>query len=224
MAHIAASAQLKALGAKRAAARWDGFACIGDFHAGNYDCLWVSPYTRSANNPHADVVILLQDWASTDWFQQPFDEEVARLGYDPALRTNQNLHRLLKEHLDQRLEDTYATNLFPFVKLGGMSAKIPVRALRRAAVEYALPQVDAVRPRLVVCLGNATFNAISFAAGEPLRPRLAEAIASPFRRGRTLIHCQAHTSQLGQNLRNRHDPTQVARDWVSMHDRFAEEA
>lgn len=55
---------LRALARRRKDTRWPGYKCIGDFHDGRYECDYVSPYTRSAHNVDADVMILLQDWAS----------------------------------------------------------------------------------------------------------------------------------------------------------------
>ena len=41
-----------------------GYKGIGEYHDGLYECDFVSPYTKSAHNLDADIVIVLQDWAS----------------------------------------------------------------------------------------------------------------------------------------------------------------
>jgi hypothetical protein len=71
-------------------------------------------------------------------------------------------------------------------------SEIPLRHLRRAAEEFALPQIKIVCPKLVVCLGSDTFGAICLASGKKPSQTLASAIDSPFRLGRILIWCQAH--------------------------------
>jgi len=38
------------LARKRQAARWEGYKCIADYCCGAYECDYVSPYTKSANN------------------------------------------------------------------------------------------------------------------------------------------------------------------------------
>jgi hypothetical protein len=40
------------------------YSGIGDYHDGAYECERVSPYTKTAGNVDADVMVLLQDWAS----------------------------------------------------------------------------------------------------------------------------------------------------------------
>jgi restriction system protein len=115
-----------------------------------------------------------------------------KVGHDPNRNTNKKLIRLLKEHFGVELEDTYATNLFPFIKAGNISTKIPLRDLRRAAEEFALPQIKIVRPKLVVCLGLDTFKALCLASGRKPPGTLASAIQSPFSIGGSMIWCQAH--------------------------------
>src|SRR2546423_4086791 len=150
-------AQLLALARQRQATRWPGYNCIGDYHGGIYECDFVSPYTKSASNVDADVFVLLQDWSSDVSLSGPFDEDSAKLGYSRHIPTNQNLIRLLGETFGFDLHDTYATNLFPFIKLGGMSSSIPVSNLTRAAREFAIPQINIVSPQLIICLGKEPF-------------------------------------------------------------------
>ncbi|MEX0654160.1 MAG: hypothetical protein WD534_09985 [Phycisphaeraceae bacterium] len=208
--------QLHALTVKRKTSCWHGYHQIGDFHDGAYESDHVSPYTISAGNPDADVFILLQDWASADGLAGPIDQETVEFGHTPSLPTNRNLVRLLNTHFGLTLADTYATNLFPFIKPGGMSATIPVRDLVKAAREFALPQIAIVQPRLVVCLGLQTFCAMQRATGRRPAANLAEAIGSPLEVESAMIWCQAHTGGLGQANRNRGGVDRVSSDWATM--------
>jgi hypothetical protein len=209
--------RLKELALLRKNTRWPDYKCIGDYHGGVYECDFVSPYTRSAGNVDAELMTLLQDWSCDEVLSDPILPERLSLGHDPSRATNKRLKDLLQRHFGLELKDVYATNVFPFVKLGAMSASIPMRDLLRAAREFALPQIEIVRPRLAFCLGKAAFDAVALAAGRRRTESLADAIASPFEIGSTQIWCQAHTGQLGTMARNRtRGADQVERDWACM--------
>lgn len=199
--------------------RWEGVSQVGDYHDGFYESDHVSPYTRSAGNVDADVFLMLQDWSSRAWLLgHPNDIEVRRLGYSPQLLTNKNLIGLLETHLGLSLAKTYATNLFPFIKEGGLTSHVQESQLLKAANMFALPQVRIVSPKLVVCLGQATGNAIRRACGQrPVRD-LADAIASPFDYEGSRYWTQAHPGYFGQLNRNKAAPNQVAEDWARMAD------
>lgn len=198
---------------------------LADYANGAFDCDYVSPYSKGAHNFDADVMILLQDWSSDDALHR--SSGPSELGRDPNLPTNKTLDRLLDTALGLRLEDTYATNLFPFIKRGGLSTRIPFADLVLAAKEFALPQIRIIAPRLVVCLGKNTFNAIRIAAYEEGLSRDAnpcrtmdDAIRSAFSidlSGKGVrIWAQAHTGAWGQRNRNRHAPGRTVEDWLAM--------
>lgn len=201
---------------RRRRAPYVGYNCIGDYHGGIFECDYVSPYSKSAHNLDARVMVFLQDWSSDDRLQRAPDPEIVRLGLTPDLPTNWNLVGLLRTHLGLELRDTYSTNLFPFIKRGNLSSRIPRADLARAAEEFALPQVGAVRPQLAICLGLATFNALRAAAGHPPAPTVASALRWAFRIGPTQVVFQAHTGNLGRNNRNRGGIDRVSADWSAM--------
>lgn len=211
--------QLRELGRVRQQRRWPGYSGIGEYHNGAYECEWVSPYTKTAGNVDASVMILLQDWASHEWCSGPFDRETAELGYTPGEPTSRNLARLLQDTFGLALLETYGTNLFPFVKSGGMSASIPMPDLLKAAVEFALPQVAIVKPRLVICLGLVTFTAATVACGHSAPPNMNTAIESPVEHGDSLIYCQSHAGHFGRINRNKGGVDRVSQDWVRMKER-----
>lgn len=210
------AARLLELARRRQACRWTGYKPLADYHDGAYECDFVSPYTKSAGNVDATAMIVLQDWSSHDRLSAELDAEAVALGHTPSLPTNRNLARLLDVHLGLTLAETYGTNLFPFIKSGGLSSSIRSRDLERAAREFAVPQIDIVAPRLVVCLGLKTFNALRKALGLEVAPTINAAIGEPFSRGRARIWCQAHTGALGQNGRNRGGIDRVSQDWLAM--------
>ena len=213
-------AKLLELSKKRQRSRWEGYNCIGDYHDGVYECDFVSPYTRTAGNVNAEIFVLLQDWSSDESMKLNVDEQTLCLGHTPGLPTNRNLVRLLKEHFNLGLSDIYGTNLFPFIKPGGMSAPIPQKDLVLAAQAFGLPQVKIVSPKLVICLGIATFQALQIACDHCPSKNLEDAIGSTFEHESSQIWCQAHTGRLGQNNRNRGGEKRVTKDWRMMREAF----
>ena len=177
------SDRLLELGRQRREARWQGYRCIGDFQGGAYECEHVSPITKAACNIDSDVFVLLQDWSSERNLERRLDPGARDLGYTPSEPTNKRLAELLRAHFNLDLADVYATNMFPFVKPGTMTEGIPRHDLSRAAREFAIPQIEIVNPRLVVCLGLDTFSAMrQVLKAKPVRS-LTEALASPVRIG-----------------------------------------
>jgi hypothetical protein len=211
--------QLLELAQKRKRTRWPGYRCIGDYHGGFFECDYVSPYTKGASNVDSDIMVILQDWSSDEVLSGPLDPIAVKnseYGHDPSRPTNINLKRLLNNHFGVQLKDVYATNLFPFIKYGEISSPIPRSDFVRAAEEFALPQIKIVSPKLVISLGKDTFNAIRRACGYNDWLITDSAILSPFTFHGTQIWCQAHTSQLGQNNRNRGGVDRVSSDWKRM--------
>jgi len=206
------------LAQKRQLTRWAGYSCIADYHGGAYECDYVSPYTKSASNVDANAMLVLQDWASSEYFERHdgLISDLVELGYDSSVDTNINLKRLLKTHLNLDLQETYATNLMPFIKLGGMSSSIPKKVLVNAAIEFALPQVKIVQPKIVICFGLQTFNAMRKACSEQQMNNMGDATNSHFSYESSTIFCQAHPGLLGQNNRNRGGVNRVSLDWGTM--------
>lgn len=139
--------------------KYDGYNSIADYENGYYECNYVSPYSKSAHNVNSDVLVVLQDWSSDENMRGEC-HETNRLGYTPNVGTNIKLISLLKTHLNLNLNDIYATNLFPFIKMGGMSAYISIKDMRRAAKDFTLPMIDIIRPKIVIALGAKTYSAL----------------------------------------------------------------
>ncbi|MEZ6006497.1 MAG: hypothetical protein R3F05_01835 [Planctomycetota bacterium] len=59
----------------------------------------MAPYTKSAGSVDADVLLMLQDWSSSDFLSGPLDEDAIHYGHTPSLETNRNLKALLRDHL-----------------------------------------------------------------------------------------------------------------------------
>ena len=120
---------------------------------------WVSPYTKGAHCLHG-IAIVLQDWASAEWLRKVHRPEVQELGRDPTLRTNTRLEALLRKVLGIGLSEVYATNAFPFVKPGGMSAPLAQSVVDATVAEYTAHELRIASPRLVLAFGKLAANAL----------------------------------------------------------------
>ena len=195
---------------------WAGYRGIGEFHGGAYECDHVSPVTKTAGNLNSDILVLLQDWSSERSLEGKLDEDARDFGYTRTEPTFSNLSTLLRRHFKRELNEVYATNLFPFIKPGKMTQSIPRRDLVRAAWEFAIPEIEIVKPHLVICLGLGTFNALRRASGLRLISNLTDAGKDPMRMSGATVWSQAHTGYYGQITRNRGDAERVKRDWARM--------
>ena len=181
----------------------EGFRSVSEFHNGAYEAKYVSPYSKSAHNLNAEVMLIAQDWVSEEYLLAPLNRNLIDLGHEPNLPTNRNLFALLESHLGLSFSQTYATNLFPFVKPEAMTAGIPARELVTAARIYALPQIRIIQPRIVVCLGAGVFRALERALGRRPSRSLSTAIENPLELDGASIWAQAHPGGLGRAGRNR---------------------
>lgn len=135
---------------------------VSDFYDGVLDQSgYISPWTKSASNVNSPIMIVAQDWISSGALEKGLNQNLVTLGHDPDLPTNKNLASLLKRHFGIVFQETYATNLFVFVKPGSMSANIPVKLLEYSAEKYTLPEIEIVDPKIVICLGSKTYQVIS---------------------------------------------------------------
>jgi restriction system protein len=218
-------ARLEVLARKRQQSKWEGYKNIGDYNDGQYECDFVSPYTKIASNIDSEVFVMLQDWAFDDFLRGPLCELTVQYGRTPTRATNKRLDDLVLKYFDVSICEIFASNLFPFIKPKSMSAKIPAKDLALAAKEFALPQIEIVAPRLVVALGLDCFNARRALNIEPSHT-IAHAIEDPIPFHDSMIWCQAHTSPLGQNMRNRGGikNDRVSADWQEMSDWFRNES
>lgn len=198
----------------RQSTRLAGYACISDFHDGIFECDHVSPYTKSGDNVDAAIMIVGQDWASAEKLARyPPDKQLAKRGLIPDLPTNKNLDDLLERHFGLTRADCYVTNMFPFVKQGNMSARIPSKLLVDCARKFTLPETAIVSPQIAICLGIGVFNALRRAGGMKALRNTDQATKHPFRIERSTVHCVAHTGSLGSNRRGR---DKVEQDWQTI--------
>lgn len=147
----------QALATQRVQAKWPGYSQPEEF---GYDFReWVSPYTKSA---HAlgGVAIVLQDWASADRLSSGVEPAIQQHGRDPELLTNRRLDTLLHRVFNLTIDQVYVTNAFPFVKPGEMSGPVPTSDLFKSVVTFTSPELELVRPTMVLALGKLPSEAL----------------------------------------------------------------
>ena len=208
--------QLLRLAKLRQSKNYEGYFNLEHFDNGLWECDFVSPFSKSSHNENSDILLVLQDWSSVEGLEVTFDQESFDLGYDPKLRTNINMIQLLTEYFGKDLNDVYTTNLFPYIKSGAMNSSIGTKHMNLAACEFTLPMIDIIKPRLVICFGISTFNALRKALGHRKVDRIADGIDDVFQYKNSLIYCQSHPGQLGKNNRNRGSVDRVNDDWRKM--------
>ena len=196
----------------------EGSYQIGHFHNGLFDCEHVSPYSKGAHDFNAPIFVLLQDWASYfDTTKRKVKDVDIQLGYDPDQPTNKHLSDLLHSNFKRGISDVYGTNIYPFIK---EKRPITLEELMSAAKEFAIPEILIVKPKLVICLGLDTFNALRKARGLNEVNNITEGLHNPFKIENINVWLQAHTGNLGRYNRTKKNANQVEEDWKYMAEMF----
>lgn len=152
---------------------------LHNFDGGYWDFDFLVPWTKSACDLDAQLMIVGQDWASEEFLRKhnSIQKRADRkeTGQDAWLQTNKKLKVLLKNHFALEFANTYATDVSVFIKPGKMSGDVPMSDLLYCAKKYTLPQIAIVQPRVVLCLGAKTFNSVRAAIPERQRMKWSEA-------------------------------------------------
>ena len=123
---------------------------------------WVTPYTKGAHKI-GDIAIVLQDWTSSEAIGFGVNPEIQEYGRTLSLKTNQRLEKLLKECFGKGIKDIYGTNVFPFIKKGNISNRIPKKDIQIAAINFLKKEIEIVKPKIILALGNLAFYGLQCA-------------------------------------------------------------
>lgn len=165
------AARLAALVTKRRSETNSSYHHLHSFEGGKWDCEHVVPWTKSACNLDASLMIIGQDWASEAFLKDPKYNSPERIkarteaGQDEYLPTNRRLKSFLKTHFATPFAETYAIDVLVFIKPGAMTGNVPMKDMLYCAETYALPQIQIVQPVMALCLGSKTFNSLRRALG-----------------------------------------------------------
>lgn len=156
---------LSKLAEKRKNITYNGYKNLSDIDNGFYECDYVSPWSKSAHNEDADIMIVLQDWADEkylDDLNHQKRDSILKHGYDKTKQTNINLKNYFKKYFTNQfgitLDKTYITNQFPLIKKSNIS-KIGNDDFDRFAKKYTIPMIKIVQPTLIIAVGKKTFDA-----------------------------------------------------------------
>lgn len=207
--------KIREITSKRKAKTPHGYVSVESLYGGRYDSNdWVSPWTKSACNVDAEIMLVAQDWGSTNAFSKGFDKRIASLGYSPDLPTNKRLFRLLDKYFHLDFSDTYATNLFVYLKKGALSARIPAIDMQFCVREFLIPQIDIVQPKAVLCLGAYVNNSVRKVLALPPLP-LREAYKAPITYTGIRIFGLPHPGGLGTSSVGGQNAVEEMWRWVS---------
>lgn len=203
--------KLQQLGKLRQKAKRENYEQI----PGEYDFGFVSPITKSAQNYDSSIMIILQDWSSTDNLKTN-QEERAELGYTPTLPTNRNLDNLLDKIFNKSRSEFYITNLFPLVKRGDMKKKISPQDYIWALENFCLEEVKIIEPKFIICLGENVFKTFH---KKFVGNKRKYVVGDNFHNDGITYFYQTHPASLAFNNRNKLsiNKDQVLKDWATMH-------
>lgn len=142
-----------------------GFEHIEAFHNGTYQTWdYVLPWTKSACNLNASVMLVLQDWSSIAELSKPhIDWHQVAAGQSTGFATNTRIRTLLKQHFGMSFCQTYGTDLIPYAKPGHRRSSIPFQFMVDCARDFTLPEITIVKPCVVLAIGIDVFRALHMA-------------------------------------------------------------
>jgi restriction system protein len=114
---------------------------------------WVSPYTKGAHEM-GGVAVILQDWSSFEGLSGGVSPEVQEHGRTLDLKTNKRLEELLQQFFQVGIAGVYGTNVFPFIKKGGMSSPIPMKDIKRVSEHFLKEELRIAQPSCIIALGR----------------------------------------------------------------------
>jgi uracil-DNA glycosylase len=183
---------------------------------------FVVPWSKGACNYSAKVMVIAQDWDSYENLSVPLTKdhhEIKRVGRNVDLKTNTRLDDLLDRHFNRKFKDTFATDVFPFIKKGGMDARLKWADLVRCAHDFALRQIEIIDPLMVICLGRATtFRAIARAIPDSRIVRVGDNPLGPIKYNKVPqaeIYGVTHPGGWGNNWQER-----IEIEWSYLANRF----
>jgi hypothetical protein len=139
-----------------------GYARIKSYHNGLHSSnQYVSPWTKGACNVDADVMVIGLDWNSQDMLMRQANDHVQiHAGQSKSFPTNKKLRGFLHAYCGLRFCDTYATDVVPFLKPGNATAPHTCWAVAQCARDFTIPEIMIIEPKIAICLGDLTFNAV----------------------------------------------------------------
>lgn len=171
---------------------------VSDFNDGiYYDPDYISPISKSAHNLNSKVLIILQDWASYDFLiSQDHTPEKIKTGIDLSLPTNKRLQLYLLNYFGINFYETYAINLFPYIKLGNISALIPIHDYLYSIENFIEPFIKSFEANIVIAVGSTNYNILR-RFKKISKINIKDTYLDPFKIGNSVVLGVPHTGGMG---------------------------
>jgi len=129
---------------------------------GAFDSSEIGPWTRWQGNLNANLMVVAQDWGDVAAFQKQDG-----IDWDNS-ETNRVLRDLLAAigfNIDLPSSSTgrgllFFTNAILCLKRGGAQAAVKTQWFRNCGAQFLKPQIEIVKPRVVICLGQRAYDAV----------------------------------------------------------------
>jgi DNA polymerase len=147
-------------------------ACVGLINParcanGAYDSDEIGPWTRWQGALDAQLMLVGQDWGDVAYFE-------THQGVDEARNPTNRSLRLLFGEAGFDIEDVgavsgrgsiFLTNAVLCLKTGGLGAPVRSAWFNECGRRFLRPQVELVRPRALVALGERAYRSVCYAFG-----------------------------------------------------------
>jgi len=182
---------------------------------GAFDSREIGPWSRWQGDLDADLMVVGQDWGDTRYFERNRGLEKA------GNPTNQSLEELLASigiqvgppEAPKSGAKVFLTNAILCLKSGGLQGPVHSDWFTKCGQAFLKPQIELIRPKAVVALGQRAYNAILTAYGlsESKSFRAAAESDGTQLGARTRLFAVYHP---GLRIQRTHRPRQVQlRDW-----------
>jgi DNA polymerase len=165
------------------------------FEGGQYDTSHIGPWTQWYGCHDADIMIVGQDWGGREYFkdkrgQEPADNPtnvtlqflLESIGYEISLPT--------EPHKTARL---FFTNAVLCLKPGRLTGSVKTRCFTNCGVNFLKPQIEIIRPKVVVTLGFMAYKAVMRAYNRQAKKTMRQTIGTVETLGSTILvpvyHC-----------------------------------
>lgn len=193
---------------------------VSQFHDGiYYDPDYISPVSKSAHNLNSKILIILQDWASYDYLNtQNHTPEKIRSGINMNLPTNKRLQTYLLDFFGVNFYETYAINLFPFIKFGNISAQIPISDYLYSIEHFIKPFIEIFEANLIIAIGSTNYNILRRFKSLS-KVDIKDSASNIFEISNTIVLGVPHTGGMG--TANAGGEDKVKKIWKSISNRYS---
>lgn len=166
--------------ARKACRQCDGLVNASVLRDGEFDSSEIGPWTRWLGDLGARVLVVGQDWGD----QRAFEKLE---GVNDPSATNKMLRRLLASvgvevpdvGIARGPSGVFLTNAVLCFKDQGCQGPVRPEWFRECGTRFLRPQIELIKPRVVVCLGERAYAAVLSAYGLPAYTSWRAAVEGP---------------------------------------------